>query len=165
LSNGDGELEAAVDVEQLVAVLEAVEPAPLAAVEEEPAQVGGALVGVEAAGCDEAELAAGLQEGVGLLDEQLVAVEVGRALVAEGVLAVGVAGSACALGGPLLVQLAGLVGAAGTRETRGLPSSSSRSPKGSAAWRTKLPASLNEPMWSSHFARARGRRETARAGG
>jgi hypothetical protein len=57
---------------------------------------------------------------MGLLDEQLIAVEVGRALVAERVLRVGIAGPAGALGGPFLVELAGLLGLAGDEGDAGL---------------------------------------------
>src|SRR5690606_27489917 len=59
-------LEAAVNVENLVSVLEAIEPAPGAAVEQEASQVYRALVGVEAARSDEPELTAALQERVRL---------------------------------------------------------------------------------------------------
>ena len=58
-------------------------------VEEEAAQAPCAVVGVEARGDDEAEAAVRSQEGMGLLQEGLVEVDVRRPLVAEGVGRVG----------------------------------------------------------------------------
>ncbi|HPL67670.1 MAG TPA: hypothetical protein PLG94_14155, partial [Smithellaceae bacterium] len=51
------ELEATVDLEDLVAVLEAEEPLPAAVVEEEAAEASGAMVGVESRRDDEAKAA------------------------------------------------------------------------------------------------------------
>ena len=65
-------LKRAVDLEDPVPVLEAEEPLPAAVVEEEPAQAARAVVGVEARGHDEAEAAVRSQQGVGLLQEELV---------------------------------------------------------------------------------------------
>ena len=82
-------LKRSVDVEDLVAVLEAEEPLPPAAIEEQPPQIAGAVVGVEAGRHDETQPAARAEQRVRLLEEQLVQVEVRRALMAERMRGVG----------------------------------------------------------------------------
>ncbi|GBE47242.1 hypothetical protein BMS3Bbin12_00397 [bacterium BMS3Bbin12] len=92
LLDDDGvEFEGAVDIEDLLPVLEAEEPLPAAVVEEEFAQCAGAVIGVEPRRHDETHTAVVTQQCMGLLEEELVEIDVGGALVAEGVARVGVA--------------------------------------------------------------------------
>ena len=93
------ELVAAVDREDLVTILDAEQPFPPAAFQEQVPQCAGAVVRVQAGGNDESEPAAPpiggsgpcailwrrrlLQQRVGGLEEQLVEVEIRRSLMAE----------------------------------------------------------------------------------
>ncbi len=72
------ELEARVDVEDLVAILETEEPFPAAALKEQLAQIRGALVGVDPRGHEHADAPAILcRESMRQLQEHLVGVDVG----------------------------------------------------------------------------------------
>ena len=91
LLDDDGvELVGAVDVEDLLPVLEAEDPLPATVVKKEPAQGAGTVIGVEARGHDEAEAAAVSQKSVGVLEKELVGVSLPFTAVLEWVTRVGV---------------------------------------------------------------------------
>ena len=69
------------DVEDLVAVLEAEQPLPLALVQEKPTQIACAVVGIETRRDDETKTTGRPQQRVRLLEEQLVQIQVCRSLM------------------------------------------------------------------------------------
>ena len=69
------------DVEDLVAVLEAEQPLPLALVQEKPTQIACAVVGIETRRDDETKTTGRPQQRVRLLEEQLVQIQVCRPLM------------------------------------------------------------------------------------
>ena len=71
------------DVEDLVAVLEAEQPLPLAPVQEQPTQIACAVVGIETRGDDDTKTTARPEQCVRLLEEQLVQIQVCRSLMPE----------------------------------------------------------------------------------
>ena len=99
------ELERAVNVEDPFAVLEAEQPFPTAVIEEQPAQVAGAVSRCRGpTGRSKPRRPSGRsQQRVGLFQEELVEVDVGRALMAEAVLGIGIAGRFLALLLPAVV--------------------------------------------------------------
>ena len=98
------ELVAPVNWKNLVAVFDAEQPFPAAVIEQQAAQCAGAVVGIEAGGHDEPQPAAAFQQAVSGFEEELVEVEVGRALMAERVARIAEAGGAAARLAPAVMQ-------------------------------------------------------------
>ena len=105
LLDDDGvELEATVNREDLVAVLDPEQPLPSAAFHEQAAERARTVVRVEARRNDEAQAAAWPQQRVGGFEEELVEVEVRRPLTTKRVHRVAEAGGAPAGSPPFIVK-------------------------------------------------------------
>src|SRR3989338_6167453 len=83
------EFEAAVDIEYFFAVLEAEDPFPAAAVQEELPERAGTVIGVKSRRDDEAEATAGAEKRMAEFEEEFVEIDVGRSLMPKRVLRIG----------------------------------------------------------------------------
>src|SRR3990167_7372862 len=105
LLDDDGiEFEASVDIEDFFAVLEAEDPFPAAAVQEELPERAGTVIGVKSRRDDEAEATAGAEKRMAEFEEEFVEIDVGRSLMPKRVLRIGVAARTGAARSPFVVQ-------------------------------------------------------------
>ena len=77
------EFEPAVDCENLLAVLEAEQPFPLAVIDKQPPQVARAEITVKTGRNNDAETSVVLKQCMSLFKKQFVEVQISRALMAE----------------------------------------------------------------------------------